>query len=376
MIDSALVVQPSGFLVSTPEGSAFAATPTRLRPENTDFGAFATDTLNVTRSLSVTAGGRYNWVRVGLSDLQGSSLSGASIFSRFNHAIGAAYQLGPGLTLYAGYAEGSRTPTASEIECSDPKTPCLLPSSLSADPPNLRQVVSRTYEVGMRGSRPILHGQLTYSLGLYRTEVRDDIYAVATSLSAGYFENIRGTVRQGGELDLAYRNDRLTAYASFSAVDAVFDTDLFIPSPSNPFRDANGDIHVRRGDQLPGIPRYRLKLGAEYRVLKGLVVGGELQALSGQYYRGDEANQLAPVPGYVVVGLHASYDVTSRLQLFVKVENLMNARYATFGLLGDPTEIGAPGVPANVGPNGPSVDDRFQSPAAPISAYGGIKLRF
>ncbi len=376
VIDSALVVQPSGFVVSTQEGTDFTATPVRLHAENTDFGAFATDTLNLTRRLSLTASGRYNWVRVSLHDLQGSNLSGASTFSRLNPAIGMTYQLVPGLTAYAGYAEGSRAPTASEIECSDPKAPCLLPSSLSADPPNLRQVVSRTYEVGLRGSQPILHGQLTYSLGLYRTEVRDDIYAVATSLSTGFFKNIRGTLRQGGELDLAYRDRRLTVYASTSVVDAVFATDLTIPSPSNPLQDANGDIHVRRGDQIPGIPRFRFKLGAEYWVLRGLRVGGELQVLSSQYYRGDEANQLAPLPGYAVVGLHASYDVTPRLQLFAKVENLLNARYATFGVLGDPTGVGAPGVPANAGANEPSVDDRFQSPAAPIAAYGGFKLRF
>ena len=49
MIDSALVVQPSGFVVSTQEGTDFTATPVRLHAENTDFGAFATDTLNLTR---------------------------------------------------------------------------------------------------------------------------------------------------------------------------------------------------------------------------------------------------------------------------------------------------------------------------------------
>jgi hypothetical protein len=68
--------------------------------------------------------------------------------------------------------------------------------------------------------------------------------------------------------------------------------------------------------------------------------------------------------------------VTPRLQLFAKLENVLNARYATFGVLGDPTGVGAPGVPADGVTNGPGVDNRFQSPAAPVAAYGGIKLRF
>jgi outer membrane receptor protein involved in Fe transport len=376
LIDSALVVQPSGFVVSTPEGTDFTATPVGLRAENAYFGAFITDTLDLTPKVSLTASGRFNRVQIALHDQRGESLSGTNTYSRFNPALGATYQLGGGLTAYAGYAEGSRAPTASEIECSDPEAPCLLPSSLSADPPNLRQVVSRTYEAGLRGSRPLGAGRLSFTVGLYRTEVRDDIYAVATSLSAGFFQNIRGTRRQGGELDVSYRDDRLTAYASYAHVDAVFDADLTIPSPSHPLQDANGDIHVRRGDQLPGIPRDRLKAGAEYTLRKGLQVGGDLQLLSSQFYRGDEANLLAPLPGYAVVGLHASYDVTPRLQLFAKVENVLNARYATFGVLGDPTGVGAPGIPADAVTNGPGVDNRFQSPAAPVAAYGGVKLSF
>jgi iron complex outermembrane receptor protein len=371
-----LVVQPSDFAVATPEGTDFTATPVQLRADNTDVGAFVTDTFDLTQRLSITASGRFNWVRIALHDQLGESLSGTNTYSRFNPAIGAAYQFADGLTAYAGYAEGSRAPTASEIECSDPEAPCLLPSSLSADPPNLKQVVSRTFEAGVRGSRPVGRGRLSFSLGLYRTEVHDDIYAVATSLSAGYFQNISATRRQGGELDVSYRDERLTIYASFAHVAATFDTDLTIPSPSNPFQDENGDIRVQRGDHLPGIPNNRFKVGGEYSVLRGLKVGGDLQWLSSQYYRGDEANLLAPLPGYAVLGLHVSYDVTPRLQLFAKLQNVTNGRYATFGELGDPTGVGAPGVPPDAVTNGPGVDNRFQSPAAPTAVYGGIKLRF
>ena len=58
--------------------------------------------------------------------------------------------------------------------------------------------------------------------------------------------------------------------------------------------------------------------------------------------------------------------------LSVRLDNVLNAHYSTFGVLGDPTGVGAPGIPSN----GSSVDARFQSPAAPIAAYGGVKVRF
>ena len=67
---------------------------------------------------------------------------------------------------------------------------------------------------------------------------------------------------------------------------------------------------------------------------------------SDQYLRGDESNQNPTLPGYAVVNLHSSYTVTKHLELFANVQNLFNARYATFAQYGDPTGVGAPGVPA------------------------------
>ena len=48
---------------------------------------------------------------------QKGSLDGDHHFSRFNPAVGLAYAALPTLTLYAGYNEGSRTPTAVELGC-------------------------------------------------------------------------------------------------------------------------------------------------------------------------------------------------------------------------------------------------------------------
>ena len=73
------------------------------------------------------------------------------------------------------------------------------------------------------------------------------------------------------------------------------------------------------------------------------------------------------------VGLHGSYALSGRVELFARIVNALDARYATFGVLGDPTGVGAPGVPAG---GSAGIDNRFQSPASPFSAYGGISARF
>jgi iron complex outermembrane receptor protein len=105
-------------------------------------------------------------------------------------------------------------------------------------------------------------------------------------------------------------------------------------------------------------------------------VGATLNWVSSVFYVGDESNQLAPIPGYAVVNLHSSYKPFAHFELFATIDNLFNRHYATWGILSDPTGVGAPGVaPAGVS-NGPGVDNRFLSPAAPFEAFGAVRITF
>ncbi len=375
VVDPSLQVLSSGFFVDTPENSGFNATPVNLSTTNNYYGAFLSDTFNVTPALAVTASGRYNLAEIDLVDNLGSNLTGNARYARFNPAIGATYKFTDQLTAYAGYSEGNRAPTPSEIECSNPAQPCLLPSSLSSDPPNLKQVVSHTYEAGLRGNfnaPTVLPGKFNWNFGLFRTDLDDDIYGVATSISSGFFENIGSTRRQGIETGLAYKDENWSVFLNYSLIDATFQSPLTLPSPNNPFADANGNIQVSPGDRLPGIPLNQLKVGADYRPTEKWTIGAVLTYFSDQYLKGDESNQNAPLSGYAVVNLHTSYQATDHIQLFANVQNLFDAKYATFAEFGDPTGVGAPGVPVN----GIGVDNRFLAPGAPISIYGGVKVKF
>jgi iron complex outermembrane receptor protein len=378
-INASLQVLFSGFFVSEPENTAFQATPVKLSATDNYYGIFATDTFNVTPELAVTASGRYNIAEIDLTDHLGSNLTGDNRYTRFNPAIGATYKVFDGLTAYAGYSEGNRVPTPSEIECSNPTQPCLLPSSLSSDPPTLKQVISHTYEAGLRGKFTVpdmLPGKFTWNAGLFRTNLYDDIYGVATSISSGFFENIGSTRRQGIETGITYQDDKWSIYGSYSLVDATFQSPLTLSSPNNPAADANGNIQVQPGDRLPGIPLNQLKVGADYRITPDWIFGGVLTYFGDQFLRGDESNQNAPIPGYAVLNLHSSYTITKNFELFVNVQNVTNARYSTFGAYGDPTGVGAPGIPPGAVTNGPGVNNRFLGPGAPIGVYGGVRVRF
>jgi iron complex outermembrane recepter protein len=378
VINSSLQVEPSGYFVDTPENTGFQATPVGLSATADYYGFFLTDTFDVNSALSITASGRFNLAEIGLLDHRGSNLTGNSSYRRFNPEIGATYKITPIVTAYAGYSEGNRAPTPSEIECSNPLQPCLLPSTLSSDPPGLKQVVSHTYEAGLRGNFKLpkfAPGSFNWHFGLFRTDLDNDIYGVATSISSGFFENIGSTQRQGIETSLAYKDEKWSAFLNYSFVLATFESPLTLPSPNNPFADANGNIHVVPGDILPGIPEHQVKLGVDYNVRPNWTVGGVLNVYSDQYLHGDESNQTAPLPGYAVVNLHSTYRVTRNFELFVDIQNVLNARYSTFGEYGDPTGVDAPGIPPGAVTNGPGVINRFYGPAAPISVFGGLRVR-
>jgi iron complex outermembrane recepter protein len=383
-INSQLLVLPSNLIVDTPENSPGAIAngdpvPVSVDSINKNLGAYLTDTFNVTPELAVTASGRYNITHVDLADQLGTNLNGNNRFVHFNPAIGATYKVLPTMTLYGGLSQNTRTPTASEIECSNPLTPCLLPTNLAGDPPNLRQVIAHTAELGLRGKIPDLAGtgsEMSWNLSVFRTLLKDDIYGISTSIAQGYFQNIGDTRRQGVEAGLNYRTQGWSAYANYSFVQATFRSPLLMPSPSNPYQDANRNIQVQPGNRLPGIPQHRLKLGSDYRILPVLTVGATVNVVSSFFYVGDQSNQLAQIPGHTVVNLHTSYKPVPHFEVFASINNLFNRRYATWGTLSDPTGIGAPGIPPNGVTNGPGVDNRFLSPAAPFEAFGGVRITF
>lgn len=59
-------------------------------------------------------------------------------------------QRSPAWNAYVGYSEGSRTPTSVELGCANPDNPCKLPNAMAGDPP-LKQVVTKTWDLGLRG---------------------------------------------------------------------------------------------------------------------------------------------------------------------------------------------------------------------------------
>ena len=260
-------------------------------------GVYFSDTFDVNDRLSLTAGGRYNLAVIQLEDNTGQfpGLDGTNTYVHFNPMAGAAYKINPGLSLYGGYSEANRAPVPAELACSDPAQPCLIESFLTADP-SLQQVVSDTWETGLRGAQTFGSDKLQWGLGAFRTENINDIITVFSNVAGrGVFQNAGNTLRQGVEANISYKTSKWFFYANYALVDATFLNPLTLTSLSpfattcpgtDPAADTNC-IYVRPGDHLPGIPENRVKLGADYWITSKWKFGGDLVAASGQYFFGD-----------------------------------------------------------------------------------------
>ncbi|HEY2683130.1 MAG TPA: TonB-dependent receptor [Steroidobacteraceae bacterium] len=375
-LNAALTVLPSPYFVATPEGTESTATPVNLNANNKYYSAYLTDTFDLTDALSITANGRYNVAKVDLADRNGNALNGNNRFTHFDPSAGFTYKVLPVLTVYGSYAVNNRAPTASELECADPAAPCLLPTNLSSDPP-LKQVVAKTVELGARGTFSDPHlGKLSWDLSAYRSNSENDIYGISTTIASGYFQNVGSTRREGADLDLTFQTGKASAYAQYSYLKATFRSPFLEPSPANPFQDADGNIRVNAGNVLPLIPETRIKVGADVEVAPHWSLGGTWSYVGPSYYRGDEGNLNPELPGYTVASLRTSYQFGKHWRVFANVQNLFDRHYSSYGILGDPTGVGAPGVPADGEFGDPHVDPRFQSPAMPRAFFGGVKISF
>ena len=351
------------------------ATTTDSDSATRHLGVFFADSIDLAPRWTLTLAGRFNRADTRIADRSGSApeLNGAHHFTRFNPAAGLSFNPSAALTTYASYNEGMRAPTAIELTCADPNAPCKLPNNFIADPP-LRKIVARTVEVGARGK---LGADVAWSAAVFRTDLHDDLQFVSSNgvaVNAGYFHNVGTTRRQGVELGGDGKAGPLALSLRYSFTDATFRTAFSENSPSNSAADANGAIAVRPGDRIPSIPRHVLKLRAEWQAGAAWVVAATGQLAGSAYARGDENNADAHgrVPGYALVNIDTHIQLAKGWQLFGRIDNLLDRRFANVGILADNVFTG-PGRRLDAAHPRP---EQFRGYGAPRGGEIGIEYRF
>ena len=348
----------------------------RLKTTSDYYGLYATDNFSLNEQWNMTLSGRYNIAKVNLSGASlyavptnpeeytaVGDLNGNHEYKRFNPAVGFNYNPSKDLGLYGGYSEGMRAPTPVELSCADETRPCSLPTGFNSDP-DLHMIVAKTWEGGLRGK---LSPSIGWNAGIYNTISNNDIQFIATSAATpvGYFKNVGETKRRGLEFGIHGKFEALSLAVNYGYVDATYQSDFTIGSPSNSLADDNGNIQISKGNKIPGISKQTIKLRASYELTSAWSVGTNVIVASSQYAHGDENNQdvSGMVPGYAVMNLDTHYVINPTWKVFAKINNVLDKQYSTFGQLG-----------GNI--YNPGVDEQFRTPSAPRAAWVGVTYEF
>jgi outer membrane receptor protein involved in Fe transport len=353
---------------------------------------FASDTLSLNDKWHLNAGASWNFTRIDNVDtLRGdrsasnpNSLTARDSYTRLNPTIGLTHTPNDKLTFYTSYSESSRAPTAIELGCSNPASPCLLPAAMADDPP-LNQVVAKTYEFGGRGK---LTDSINWNAGVYHAVNHDDIHFTAanTLTGAGYYKNIGRTKRQGLDFGLNGNIDKFKWSASYSYVKATYDSDVEFANASNSSADIDGIYTAKKGDYMPTIPQHQLKLRAQYAVTPAWTIGTNVIGYADQYVWGNENNKhranssvcddgdvcatgKGKISGYFVVNLDTQYNFGNGWKAFAKATNIFDKDYYISGRLAETAF-------SSTGEFGEEARMLGLLPGAPRAAWLGFRYEF
>ena len=294
---------------------------------------YATNALSISDKMTVNVSLTVGHSLIELKDQIGEELNGTHNFLRVNPSVGVVYELPKNVHLYANFAQSMRNPTPVELTCADEDAPCRLPNAFLSDPP-LKQAQARTAEIGVWTGKKI-----RFEASLFSTVVKDDIYFISSgpSRNTGFFTNIGDTRRAGLELSLSKNKGNWRWQTSYTLTNATFQTPFVVNSPNHPEAQDN-EITIEKSNRLPLIPQHIAKAGMDYAAKKW-TIGIDAIFNGSQYLRGDEANLLAPLPSFTLVNCRAEFTLNKHWTLFGRIQNVLNSRFETFGLLGNPREV-------------------------------------
>jgi outer membrane receptor protein involved in Fe transport len=153
-------------------------------------------------------------------------------------------------------------------------------------------------------------------------------------------------------------------------------------TPASSACPAEGEIEVRPGNRLPGVPRQLVKLDLGWRAMPGLRLGANLTAQSGSIARGIDNNQQQPdgvdfsgsgrLPGFAVLNLNASWKLGHGWTLSGRINNALDRQYGSGAQLGQNaySATGALQAPADWR------NEQFVAPGAPRSLSVALNWRF
>jgi iron complex outermembrane receptor protein len=233
---------------------------------------------------------------------------------------GILFQVNQHLNLYGSYGQGFETPTLDEIAYRPSGAPGLNVALLDSR--------SRSYEAGAKLRFNDASGADLFSaqLAVFRSNLNNEVILAANSGGRSIYGNAGLTRHQGFELEAQARlAATLQLQLAYTYLGATVETP-YVSCSAIPCTVPT--THVAAGNLIPGLPPRDLFTGLQWQPLPNWQ-----WTLTDAYvaaFFADDANKNY-AGAYNLLGLTSDYDFTlssGALHLFVRLDNLLNRRYA------------------------------------------------
>lgn len=303
-------------------GTTLGVLGTQRRNENDiarDIDEYTQASWEFVPSWTLTAGVRHSEVRFLSEDhyitpTNGDD-SGEVTYTATSPVAGLLFAVRPWLHLYASYGQGFQTPLGSELAYRSDGGPGLNFA--------LRPARSANSELG---AKMRLQRDLSAELAVFNTRTRNEIVVATNVGGRSTYQNAGRTRRSGAEASLDYRlSDAWRARLAYTYVDAIY-VDGYLTCASAPC--AAPDQPVASGNRLPGVPHNDGYASVEWGQplgWRGSLIGQYISAIAVN----DANSQFAAAyPVFDASGGYAAQLGSMRLSLFLRLNNLLNRRYA------------------------------------------------
>ncbi len=223
-------------------------------------------------------------------------------------------------TLRASYSEGFKAPTVYQLQ-SEYGNRLLRPERSAGFDAGLTQ---RAAGGAIEASATYFHRRSSDLITF--VSCAEPLSRICVGRPFGTYDNVARAVSQGLEFALTIKPDEaLTLTGSYTYLNAED-------------RSAGG---LNNGRRLAGRPSQSVTLNADYRFAFGLATGATLTAIGDSF---DDAGNTRRLEGYVLAALRASFPLTRYLQVYGRVDNVLDQRYETIFRYGQPGRAAFGGI--------------------------------
>lgn len=270
------------------------------------YGFYLTDQMDLTAALKLRLGARYDVFKQTIENRLAALQPPKQDVTAFSPSAGLTYKVSDAVILYTAFAKGFRPNTGFDVQ-RNPFEP----------------EVTKSGEVGMKYQ--LLDGDLGGNIALFKMQKTNVI--AADPINQGQSIAIGGAESKGVEFDLSGRlPGQVQVMFSYAYTEAISSTNVLDPD--------FGRV-VASGDPLHNIPKHNanLLLLKDFDLAgRKFTVGGGVKYVS---RRLGETGTNFYLPGYTLLRLQASYEVTRSLKVTAEVTNLTDKQYypASFAAL-------------------------------------------